>query len=280
MKGRNQYILYLINFIVFILLETVALRLISHNSVLQRTELVKSISTVTNVFSGGAGNISRYFSLGKVNRRLAEENVALRRENDRLQAALSDLAVPDSLLTESPLFDYIPALVVSNSTDRLHNILIINKGKRDGIAADMGVVTDRGIVGYILSAGEKYSKVSSILDIDNMASGTLTGSNTFGVIQWDGKTARRTVMHDIPVHTVFSEGDTVVSSGYSLIYPPGIPVGTVSGQMLRDGVNYDLTIDLFEEFSRLRQVYVVSRRDIQELNDLMDDQQEKGGEQS
>ena len=50
--------------------------------------------------------------------------------------------------------------------------------------------------------------------------------------------------------------------------------------MLRDGVNYDLTIDLFEEFSRLRQVYVVSRRDIQELNDLMDDQQEKGGEQS
>lgn len=280
MKGRNQYILYLINFIVFILLETVALRLISHNSVLQRTELVKSISTVTNVFSGGAGNISRYFSLGKVNRRLAEENVALRRENDRLQAALSDLAVPDSLLTESPLFDYIPALVVSNSTDRLHNILIINKGKRDGIAADMGVVTDRGIIGYILSAGEKYSKVSSILDIDNMASGTLTGSNTFGVIQWDGKTARRTVMHDIPVHTVFSEGDTVVSSGYSLIYPPGIPVGTVSGQMLRDGVNYDLTIDLFEEFSRLRQVYVVSRRDIQELNDLMDDQQEKGGEQS
>ena len=278
MKGRNQYILYLINFIVFILLETVALRLISHNSVLQRTELVKSISTVTNVFSGGAGNISRYFSLGKVNRRLAEENVALRRENDRLQAALSDLAVPDSLLTESPLFDYIPALVVSNSTDRLHNILIINKGKRDGIAVDMGVVTDRGIIGYILSAGEKYSKVSSILDIDNMASGTLTGSNTFGVIQWDGKTARRTVMHDIPVHTVFSDGDTVVSSGYSLIYPPGIPIGTVAGHRLRDGVNYDLTIDLFEEFPRLRHVYVVSRKDINELNALTDSDGEEGGE--
>lgn len=280
MKDRNKYILHLINLLVFILLETAAVWLISRNSVIQRSDILRSVSAVTNTFSSGAGNVGRYFSLGKINRRLAEENVALRRENDRLQAALSDLAVPDSLLTESPLFDYIPALVVSNSTDRLHNILIINKGKRDGIAVDMGVVTDRGIVGYILSAGEKYSKVSSILDIDNMASGTLTGSNTFGVIQWDGKTARRTVMHDIPVHTVFSEGDTVVSSGYSLIYPPGIPVGTVSGQMLRDGVNYDLTIDLFEEFSRLRQVYVVSRRDIQELNDLMDDQQEKGGEQS
>ena len=167
---------------------------------------------------------------------------------------------------------------MSNSTDRLHNILIINKGKRDGIAEDMGVVTDRGIIGYILSAGEKYSKVSSILDIDNMASGTLTGSNTFGVIQWDGKTARRTVMHDIPVHTVFSDGDTVVSSGYSLIYPPGIPIGTVAGHRLRDGVNYDLTIDLFEEFPRLRHVYVVSRKDINELNALTDSDGEEGGE--
>lgn len=280
MKDRNKYILHLINFLVFILLETAAVWLISRNSVIQRSDILRSVSAVTNTFSSGAGNVGRYFSLGKINRRLAEENVALRRENDRLQAALSDLAVPDSLLTESPLFDYIPALVVSNSTDRLHNILIINKGKRDGIAEDMGVVTDRGIIGYILSAGEKYSKVSSILDIDNMASGTLTGSNTFGVIQWDGKSPRKIILHDIPVHTSFTYGDTVVSSGYSLIYPPGIPVGTVSGQMLRDGVNYDLTIDLFEEFSRLRQVYVVSRRDIQELNDLMDDQQEKGGEQS
>lgn len=280
MKDRNKYILHLINFLVFILLETAAVWLISRNSVIQRSDILRSVSAVTNTFSSGAGNVGRYFSLGKINRRLSEENVALRRENDRLQAALSDLAVPDSLLTESPLFDYIPALVVSNSTDRLHNILIINKGKRDGIAVDMGVVTDRGIIGYILSAGEKYSKVSSILDIDNMASGTLTGSNTFGVIQWDGKSPRKIILHDIPVHTSFTYGDTVVSSGYSLIYPPGIPVGTVSGQMLRDGVNYDLTIDLFEEFSRLKQVYVVSRRDIQELNDLMDDQQEKGGEQS
>ena len=150
------------------------------------------------------------------------------------------------------------------------------KGMRDGIREDMGVVTDRGLIGYILSAGERYSKVSSLLDIDNMASATLTSSNTFGVIQWNGKTARQTILHDIPVHTVFSEGDTVVSSGYSLIYPPGIPIGTVSRYEIRDGVNYDITLDLCEEFSRLRHVYVVSRRDIGELEALTDDIQEGG----
>ena len=119
MKDRTKYILHLINLLVFILLETAAVWLISRNSVIQRSDILRSVSAVTNTFSSGAGNVGRYFSLGKINRRLSEENVALRRENDRLQAALSDLAVPDSLLTESPLFDYIPALVVSNSTDRL-----------------------------------------------------------------------------------------------------------------------------------------------------------------
>lgn len=271
--------MHLINLIVFMLLEAAALWLISRNSVLQRSDILKSISAVTNAFSSGAGNVGRYFSLGKVNRRLSEENVELRRENDRLRAALLSVSEPDSLPAGSSLFDYIPALVVSNSTDRLHNVLIINKGSRDGVEEDMGVVTDRGLVGYIQSVGEKYSKVSSMLDIDNMASATLMKSNTFGVIRWNGRTPRQTVLQDIPVHTVFSEGDTVVSSGYSLIYPPGIPIGTVQGRELRDGVNYDVTINLFEEFTRLRHVYVVSRTDIDELESLTGDRTEGGAGQ-
>ena len=156
----------------------------------------------------------------------------------------------DSLLAgDSLLFDYIPASVVSNSTDRLHNIIIINKGTRDGVREDMGVITDRGIVGYVLSAGEKYSKVSSVLDIDNMVSAIHRKTNTFGVLQWNGEHA-------------------VVSSGYSLIYPEGLPVGTVSGKELRDGINYDVTVTLYENFSKLRHVYVAVRKDIDQLLEL------------
>ena len=112
MKGRNRYILHLVNLLVFIVLEAAALWLISKNSIIQRSDILKSVSAVTNAFSSGAGNVGRYFNLGKVNRKLSEENVALRRENDRLRAALDNVQAPDSLLKESPLFDYIPALVV------------------------------------------------------------------------------------------------------------------------------------------------------------------------
>ena len=231
MDNRKAYIIYIINCIVFIALEAVALTMVSRSSVVQRSEFMKAASAVSNTLSGATGSVTGYFSLGRVNDRLAQENAALRIENDRLRAALEQTVGVDSLLAgDSLLFDYIPASVVSNSTDRLHNIIIINKGTRDGVREDMGVITDRGIVGYVLSAGEKYSKVSSVLDIDNMVSAIHRKTNTFGVLQWNGEHAGEIILHDIPVHTEIDEGDTVVSSGYSLIYPAGLPVGTVSGK--------------------------------------------------
>ena len=158
MNNRNAYIIYIINCIVFIALETVAISMVSRSSVVQRSELMKAASSVSNTLSGATGSVTGYFSLGRVNNRLAQENTALRMENDRLRAALEQTVCADSIVTDdSLLFDYIPASVVSNSTDRLHNIIIINKGRRDGVKEDMGVITDRGIVGYVLSAGERYS---------------------------------------------------------------------------------------------------------------------------
>lgn len=273
MNNRKTYIL-LINLIVFLILETTALIMVSRNSIVQRSDMMRTISAATNSVAGAIGNVTGYFSLGKVNDRLTEENIRLRRENEALRARISGTPAPDSALENDALFDYIPAAIVSNSSDRTHNILIINKGRKDGIQEDMGVVTDMGIIGYVQTVGENYSKVSSILDTDNMASAILLSSGTFGVLQWDGISAKRTVLHDIPVHTEVPQGDTVVSSGYSLIYPAGIPIGTVTGRELRDGINYDLTVTLFEDFPRLRHVYVAVRKDIAELNALTGQKEE------
>lgn len=268
MNNGKNYITYFINFIVFTALEVLAVTMVANGSIIQRSRIMETVSAVTNTLAGTSWQITRYFSLGEVNRKLAAENTALRMENDRLKAALDRESIPDSLLSDDPVFEYIPAAVVSNSTDRLHNYLIINKGRRDGIREDMGVITGNGIIGYIQSAGEKYSKVSSLLDTDNMASAVLKSSNTFGVLKWNGESVRKIILHDIPVHTWIPDGDTVVSSGYSLIYPAGIPVGTVTSMELQDGINYDITVTMFEDFQRLRHVYVAVRKDIEELEML------------
>lgn len=274
MNSRKAYIIYILNTIVFIALEAVSIVMVSRHSIIQRSEIMKSILAVSNAITGVTGSIRGYFSLGRVNNALAVENVDLRIENDRLRAALELATGTDTLTDASPVFDYIPATIVSNSTDRLHNILIINKGRLDGIEEDMGVITGRGIVGYILCAGDRYSKVSSILDTDNMASAILKSSNTFGVLQWKGGNPGGITLHDIPVHTGVSEGDTVISSGYSLIYPPGIPIGTVEGMTVRDGINYDISVSLFEDFSKLRHVYVAVRKDMDQLQELIDGPEE------
>lgn len=275
MNNGKSYIVYFINFIVFIVLEVIAVTMVTNGSIVQRSGIMETVSAVTNTAAGASWRITEYFSLGDVNRKLASENTALMIENDRLKTALEKVYVPDSLLLDDTVFDYIPAAVVSNSTDRLHNYLIINKGKRDGIKEDMGVITGNGIIGYIQSAGERYSKVSSILDTDNMASAILKSSNTFGVLRWDGKSVRKTILHDIPVHTEIPDNDTVLSSGYSLIFPAGIPIGTVTSAELQNGINYNVTITMFEDFQRLRHVYVAVRKDIGELEMLTGDNENR-----
>lgn len=268
MNNGKRYIVYLINFIVFIILEVIAITMVINGSVIQRSGIMEAASAITNTIAGTSWRITEYFTLGDANEKLSSENAALMIENDRLKTALERISVPDSLLQDDTVFEYIPAAVISNSTDRLHNYLIINKGTRDGVKEDMGVITGNAIIGYIQSAGEKYSKVSSILDTDNMASAFLKSSNTFGVLRWDGKSVHKTVLHDIPVHTEIPANDTVLSSGYSLIYPAGIPIGTVTSTEIQNGINYNVTVTMFEDFQRLRYVYVAVRNDIDELEAL------------
>ncbi len=265
MGARNSRIIKITNFLVFIILETAAILLVSNYDIVKDWEVSRALSHPINTLSKGILSIGDYFSLRKTNNRLAQENVDLRNENEMLWEIIgrqNEHADSTFVLSTNPTFTYLPAKIVSNNTDRLHNYIIIDRGENDGIEVGQGVITERGIVGYVISVGDKYSKISSILNVDNMFSADLEKSGTFGTMHWDGKHTDRLTMREIPVHTVFEKGDTVVSNGYSLIYPAHIPIGTVIGSDLRDGTNYSATIKLFEDFNRLKYVYVVRRNDI------------------
>ncbi len=278
MRGRISRIGKITGFLVFVLLETAALMLVSNYDAIKNRQITQILSRPVNSLSKGLLSIGDYFSLRKDNNRLFQENVALRNENEMLWEIIGRRAekMNNSFFIDSDehLFTYIPAKIVSNSTDRLKNYIIIDKGIKDSVDVGMGIITEKGIIGYIVSTGERYSKVSSILNIDNMFSAELEKTGTFGTVKWEGASASSVTMREIPVHTVFAEGDTVVSSGYSLIYPAQIPIGTVSNKDLRDGTNYSATIRLFENFNRIKYVYVVKRNDMRELEMLNTDSEE------
>ena len=65
-------------------------------------------------------------------------------------------------------------------------------------------------------------------------------------------------LNDIPIHTNVELGDTVITSGFSRMYPPHHPIGTIEKISNNDGISFDLNVKLFGDFRSLKWVYVVS----------------------
>lgn len=275
MNKKSPFIRYLINFLIFVILETVAIMLVLKNSIVQKSEMMNIVNTVNGSAAKAVDNVFSYFSLKKVNNRLSEENGRLKEDNQALKEMIVEHMIPDRIDSPQSSYIFIPAKIISNSTDRLHNILIINKGEEDGIREGMGVITDKGVVGHIVQSTRHYSKITSLLDTDNSISAIIKKNNAFGILKWKGESVYHTTLNDIPIHTAFQEGDTVVSSGYSAVYPANIPIGTITGNFTDDGTNYDIEIEFLENFKSLKYVYVVKVKDLEEIESLMKEKEDE-----
>ena len=73
----------------------------------------------------------------------------------------------------------------------------------------------------------------------------------------------------MPRHAEFQNGDTIVTSGYSTVFPEGVPVGVVEEGMKEHDENfYALKVRLFTDFATLSTVRVIRDEMTDEINDL------------
>ena len=256
--------------ITFLLLEGVCVLLISKNSILQQTQLVLRLRQIQQIGWQRVERRRYANELESINEILFRENQQLLAQNQQLLELVSEQQYRDSaqMLEVQNRFQYIPAEVIRNETNRQHNVIFLNKGRADGVRPDMGVVTTRGIIGFVNGVSEHFCQVVSLLDIDRGITGTLAKSNTFGPVRWDGVRYNQVIMDEIPIHTTYAIGDTVVSSGYSQLFPKNIPIGTVASHKLIDGVSHRLYLDLFEDFRSLHFVYIVYNNQETEIESL------------
>lgn len=270
MRKNTPFLQRFVNLSIFIILEGLAIFMINKSSLIHNSAIIKGIYSVSSFFGESVSNIGEYFSLKGDNIALSEENCRLRETNDSLLKYVEEFmeVFPDSTLTSYSRYTYIPAKVISNRTDNQHNTIIIDKGRKDGLSEDLGVITSKGVIGYIKSVSENYSLISSFLDTDNMISATICSSNTFGTLSWGGKSTKKGVLKDIPIHTEIIPGDTVVTSGFSFIYPPNLPIATISGKSKNNGINYDLEVELLEDFKSIKHVYIVDYKGKKEIETL------------
>lgn len=269
MKRRTSTITALVSLVVFILLEALSFVLVSHNGTIQKYRLMTGVRSIQSHLWKRGENMRYFISLKEANKDLIEENIRLVNELEKYKF-FSSKHLSDSLIEAfNPEFRYIPATVIKNSINRQHNYIIIDKGSDDGIKPDMGVVTPSGVVGYVQSVSRKHSLVVSFLNTDYTITAIIKKNGTFGTFQWKGVKTDEAILSEVPIHTTFSVGDTITTSGYSAVYPKGIDLGTVKSSELVGGTSYTLTVSLFENYSNLYHVYVVDNPNNIEFKNLI-----------
>lgn len=257
MNRRSSTYTALVSLLVFLLIEGLSLLLVSRNGAIQRYKLMSGIRNIQTLIWNKGENARYFMSLKETNRQLEEENIRLVKELEKYKSFAYKHTSDSVIQAYNPEFKYIPAIVIKNSTNRRHNYIILDKGEQDGVTQDMGIITPSGVVGYIHSVGKKHSLAVSFLDVDNTITAIIKKSGTFGTFSWNGRNIGEASLREIPIHSTFSIGDTITTSGYSAMYPKGIDLGVIKSSQSVGGTSFDLTVSLFEDFSNLHYVYIV-----------------------
>jgi rod shape-determining protein MreC len=265
-----------------------AMLLFTHNPYQHHVYLTSAGQVASSVYDV-AGNVTSYFNLREnnddLNRRNADlqlEVIALREQvqhlNERQAEIGSDTLAPFQALRH---YQFIVAHVVNNSVMRSHNYVTINKGAADGVTPEMGVIDQNGVVGIVNVVTDRHARVISLLNPNFRLSCKIKGNESFGSLVWDGKDPRFAVLEELPRHTVYHRGDTVITSGYSAVFPEGIPVGiVVSDNKGRNENFFALKVRLLSDFSTLNNVQVVVNNNAEELRRLEELNQVTEGKQS
>ncbi len=274
MRNLINFLLKYNYWFLFVILEVASFVLLFRFNNYQQSVYFTSANTVVGAGYEVSGGISSYFHLKSVNEDLLDRNMLLEEQINNLEKALKERQL-DSIAVNSirkmPQKDYqlFKARVIKNSLNLADNYITLDKGSSSGIHSEMGVVDGNGIVGIVYETSPSYSVVISVLNSKSNISCKIVGSDYFGYLKWEHGDSRYAYLKDLPRHAEFNLGDTVVTSGFSTVFPEGIMVGTVDDMSdSHDGLSYLLKIKLATDFGKLSDVRVIARNGQQEQKEL------------
>ena len=254
----------------FILLEGISFVLLFSFNNYQSASMFTSTNEVAGNIYSMISDVDGYFTLNDENQALLEHNKELISEIEALKEELATLK-DSSAIAAFPegKFRFNTARAVNNSLNKLQNFITIDKGENDGIGSEMGVFNDKGVVGIIYQTSGNFSLVMPLLNSKSMLSCRVKGSNSFCTLRWHGEELQYSYLIDLPRYAIFQQGDTVVTSGFSSIFPADIPVGEIERlEDSDDGMFYRARVRLFVDFASIDNVFVVGNDDKKEQDTL------------
>lgn len=251
------------NFLLFLLLFTVSLFLTIQSHSYHKSKFINSANFLTGGVYESVNNIGQYFGLKEENKKLLEEN-------NRLKSVLFNTEVQEKIDTSlTGNYKFIAAQVYKNSYSATNNYLTINKGKRDSVQEDFGVITSKGILGIIDNTSRRYARVMSILNTNSRVNAQLKKTDHFGTLTWNTNSPEIVQLIDIPKQAPMTIGDTIITGGRSTIFPKNIPIGVVVAFGLDETENYyTIDVKLFNDMTNIGHVHIIKNQHAEEIKTL------------
>ncbi len=167
------------------------------------------------------------------------------RENKRLRKLLE--------FKETQPAKALPARVIGWDISPWRKMIILDRGRKDGIRKDMSVVVAEGLVGRIFEAGLHTSRALLLLDPESRVSALASESRAQGVAMGNG--SEILTLDYLELDSKVSLGETVLTSGATGLFPKGIPVGKIQSMAkAADGLHLAAELKPAVSFKELEEV--------------------------
>lgn len=257
MRNLLRLIVQYYFFFLFLFLEAVSVLLVVQHNNFHRARFINVTRSMEGFFYETFGGIREYMLLRQTNEDLQKENTLLRNRLDALTRKMEPSPAVRMDSVPRRQFSYIPATVINSSTNKQFNFITLNKGRHHGIEPEMAVISPKGVVGVVYAVSGNFSSVIPMINRNFRLSVKIRRNDYFGSLSWPGTGYDLAILEEIPFHVDLQPGDTIVTSGYSAIFPEGIPVGTVKEFEAVKGNFYTIQVDIAVDYKNLSQVYVI-----------------------
>ena len=254
-------------FLIFIGLEVLCFNLVINNNQNQAEIYHNTSSRFTAAMQKRVSEAFDFLDLRRINDSLRVENASLR--EDLINRIARTPSVDEIITYSGDRYSVIPTNVIQNSIGLRNNYITLDRGRDSGIRKGMGVVDSKGPIGIVVAATPKFAKVMSLLHSNSMISASIRSKGYFGSLVWKSADPRIMELDAVPKHAPLAIGDTVITSGYSKLFPPDLIIGRIDTFWLPRGSNfYRARVALEVEMADLHNAYVIDDRAQIQLDSL------------
>lgn len=246
------------NFLLFILLEIIAIILTIRESIYHKALFFGFTSEITNQLTVKYSEATEYIALKDIYQKAIKENVRLKNQNIKNYIINDSNTFRINDTTYKQQYKYLAAKVINNTVNQRSNYITLDKGAIHNIKPGMAIINSDGVVGIVKDVSKNFSLAISLLNKETKISSKVKHKGFIGSLVWEGRWSTMATLNDIPVHVKIRTGDTIVTSGFSTIFPEGIPIGVIYFYKEIPGGNfYNIDVKLLTDFSNLNYVYVI-----------------------